>query len=702
MRSSWRIVSCVWIASVVANAAAKTAWTDIVSEAVDRVSPGQYRAYQVAIQEMGLGSYGGWAYDQGYRDRDGWLGGGTLGNQEARLYLADQLAAMGLEVSIQGSYKNVVAQLRGAQRPEEIYIICAHFDTTTFNGERPGGDDNASGTAGVLEAARVLMQYEPDATVRFIAFNAEEDWMLGSQNYVDSVVVAGNENIVGVLNLDMILRPGWDRDPLATIDLDIVTDTMQDDCEAWAYTFMGAVATYVPSLVIDAAAPLGANWNASDQGPFLLAGYPALMIAENTAAEIWSDQCNAYYHKAGDASDGTANDPSNSSGVTYDYDFATDVVRAAVATLAQEAGIAAKAGPAFVGFQALPTDGAQDVEPFAIGDDVYLAIANGRNDITYDVNAVVCKWDGNDFVEVQSIPSHGAADCEFFTLAGEHYLAIANLRDDTTYEVESKLYRWNGTAFGEFQSIQTAGATDCEFFMIGDGSYLAIANSHADATTDMGLAIYRWDGTAFASFQSVAGYTVQDCEYFTIGDDSFLAFANKQTDTTHNVDSHILRWDGTQFVLLQSIATQGAADWEFFTVADDSYLIVANSGDDASHNMDSRLYKWDGESFVAYQFMPTQGAADWEFFSIGADLFLAVANGCDGAAPDIDSTVYRWNGTRFVELLSIPTHGASDLAFIVVENTPFLVAANSRNDLTTGVASHIYRYEISCFDDSSK
>ena len=59
---------------------------------------------------------------------------------------------------------------------------------------------------------------------------------------------------------------------------------------------------------------------------------------ENTAFEIWGGS-NAYYHSSQDASDGLANNLLNPSGVTYDYLFATDIVRASVATLAQEAQI---------------------------------------------------------------------------------------------------------------------------------------------------------------------------------------------------------------------------------------------------------------------------------------------------------------------------------------------------------------------------
>jgi hypothetical protein len=149
---------------------------DPVAEAVGKVSVEQYKACEVALENMGLGLYGGPLYNQGYRNRDGWADGGTRGNQEARLYLTDQFRSLGLAVSTQGIYRNVVAQWPGTMTPEEIYIVCAHYDTTS-GGERPGGDDNASGTAGVLEAARVLTQYHFRSTLRFIAFNAEEDWM---------------------------------------------------------------------------------------------------------------------------------------------------------------------------------------------------------------------------------------------------------------------------------------------------------------------------------------------------------------------------------------------------------------------------------------------------------------------------------------------------------------------------------------------
>jgi len=671
---------------------------DIVREAVDKASVGQYRMYEVDIQNMGLGRYGGQEYNQGYRNRDGWAAGvalfnpawtdgGTPGNREARFYLLDQLTAMGLSVQVQGTYRNVVAELKGSERPGDIYIVSAHYDTTSV-GERPGGDDNASGAAGVLEVARVLAQYNPAATVQFIGFNAEEDWMLGSQDYVNRVVLPGKERIIGVLNLDMILRPGWDSNPKAPIDLDIETRTTPN-CLTWAGVFMDAIAAYVPTLKVDPASPSGFYWDAGDQGPFISAGYPALMIAENTASEIWWYGCNAYYHQPGDADDGPANDPLGASGVIYDYDFATDVVRATIATLAKEASISAESRPGFLEYQSIPSRGARDIEPFEIDGRHYLAVANSRDDLTYAGEVTTYRWNGDIFVAEQSIPAQGAADCEFFTIDGTFYLAVANERNNATYRVDSGLYQWNGTEFVWRQAIPTNGATDCEFFTIGDEHYLAVANSRSDATYDLNSTVYRWDGERFVEFQSIPTNGAADCEFFTIDDASFLAIANSQNGGKIDAVSLIYKWDGRTFIGFQPITTQGATDLESLKIGNDPYLIVANGHRGDLYGVDSRMYKWDGASFVPYQILPTQGAAACDVLSSGSDIWLAVANGRDGTTYDVASTLYRWNGTRFVESQAIPTHGARDAALFAINGRPFLAIANSRDDATHDVASAV-------------
>lgn len=304
-----------------------------IPDIINQVSQTQYQTYHLAIENAGLGLYDS-SYNQGYRNRDGWLGGGSSGNQEASLYLANEFSNMGLDVSIQGDYRNVVAELTGTVTSEKVYIVGGHYDTTG-SGPRPGGDDNASGTAGILEAARILSQYSFESTIRFIGFNAEEDWMLGSQDYIDNVITFNDENVAGMINLDMILRPAWDNDPTHPEDLDLGTQN-SPLCLDWTNTFITAAHTYVPSLNINSSTPFTDYWYAGDQGPFIEAGFAAFMVAENTIGETWSGS-NAYYHSSEDASDGLANDPFSLSGVTYDYVFATDVIRATIATLAEEA-----------------------------------------------------------------------------------------------------------------------------------------------------------------------------------------------------------------------------------------------------------------------------------------------------------------------------------------------------------------------------
>jgi len=67
----------------------------------------------------------------------------------------------------------------------------------------PGADDNASGISGVLETARLLSNFNMDYTIKFIAFDEEEDGLVGSLAYADSAF-ASCDSILGVLNLDMI------------------------------------------------------------------------------------------------------------------------------------------------------------------------------------------------------------------------------------------------------------------------------------------------------------------------------------------------------------------------------------------------------------------------------------------------------------------------------------------------------------------
>ena len=100
---------------------------------------------------------------------------------------------------------NVIATLRGTVNPELVYIVSSHFDSVEAG---PGADDNTSGTAALLEAARVLAGHPMPATIVFASFTGEESGLLGSREFVRRALAA-KVKVLGALNNDMI---GWTND----------------------------------------------------------------------------------------------------------------------------------------------------------------------------------------------------------------------------------------------------------------------------------------------------------------------------------------------------------------------------------------------------------------------------------------------------------------------------------------------------------
>jgi aminopeptidase YwaD len=112
---------------------------------------------------------------------------------------------------------NVVGILPGTdlKLKNEAIVIGAHYDHLGLGGEgslapregeiHHGADDNASGTAGVLELARIFSAQKPRRTIVFIAFSGEEEGLIGSNYYVNHPVVP-LANTVAMINMDMIGR----------------------------------------------------------------------------------------------------------------------------------------------------------------------------------------------------------------------------------------------------------------------------------------------------------------------------------------------------------------------------------------------------------------------------------------------------------------------------------------------------------------
>ena len=102
-------------------------------------------------------------------------------------------------------WKNVVATIHGKRKPEDIYMVIAHFDSISKQPEisAPGADDNASGTAAVLEIARILKDVKLCSSIQFGIFSNEEQGRLGSKHFAKKARKEGLR-IKGCINLDVI------------------------------------------------------------------------------------------------------------------------------------------------------------------------------------------------------------------------------------------------------------------------------------------------------------------------------------------------------------------------------------------------------------------------------------------------------------------------------------------------------------------
>jgi hypothetical protein len=105
---------------------------------------------------------------------------------------------------------NIVATLRGtqAESANRIYVVSGHYDSmctspTDAECDAPGANDDASGTAAVLEMARVMAKYEFDATIIFMAVAGEEQGLVGSGYFAEQAKVK-NWNIDAMFTNDIV------------------------------------------------------------------------------------------------------------------------------------------------------------------------------------------------------------------------------------------------------------------------------------------------------------------------------------------------------------------------------------------------------------------------------------------------------------------------------------------------------------------
>jgi hypothetical protein len=219
-------------------------------------------------------------------------------------------------ITVNGSSSwNVIADKMGnAAGARDVVLITAHLDSINIQGgpmaPAPGADDNGSGSAGLLEMARVFASHDSAHDLRFILFGGEEEGLFGSAQYVASLSESERKRIGAVINMDMI---GTMNTSTRSVLLEgaPVSQTVING-------LADAAATYTDLTVETSLHPF-----ASDHVPFINASIPAVLTIEG------ADDTNGNVHSIKDTLE------------HINYDLAVEVLRMNVAFLANAIGQAA-------------------------------------------------------------------------------------------------------------------------------------------------------------------------------------------------------------------------------------------------------------------------------------------------------------------------------------------------------------------------
>ncbi len=256
--------------------------------------------------------------------------------EEAAGYIHECLDWSGLEprydpFTFRGAtYKNVVAEVEGEDPDAARVLVGAHYDTVRGT---PGADDNASGVAVLLEAARILAAERHRGPVELVAFNLEEQqgrtYRVGSRQYAARAREWGVD-YAGALVLEMVgyrstaeksqrlpALISWRRDIPRTGDFLAVTADGQSS--PLLERFREAAEEAAPELPLVTFRSPFRGWlvwqtRLSDNASFWSEGYRSLMITDTAFLR------NPNYHGPGDRAD------------TLDYEFMARVADATVET----------------------------------------------------------------------------------------------------------------------------------------------------------------------------------------------------------------------------------------------------------------------------------------------------------------------------------------------------------------------------------
>ena len=194
---------------------------------------------------------------------------------------------------------SVIATLRG-DPGAPVYVLSSHFDDcngrcTDGAGDAPGADDNGSGTAAVLEAARVLAAMPVHATIVFACFDGEELGLWGSGHFTRELKAAG-VRVAGDLNDDIIGTPNGTAGSAASNAVRVFSEALPEAADVAGVNRLGSendspsrelarfvkdtAAQYVPQMDVMLVNRADRFLRGGDQQSFTGQGYPAVRFVE--------------------------------------------------------------------------------------------------------------------------------------------------------------------------------------------------------------------------------------------------------------------------------------------------------------------------------------------------------------------------------------------------------------------------------------
>ena len=204
---------------------------------------------------------------------------------------------------------NVVAVLPGTSEPERQVLVTGHYDTinmivkkgaagtreldaeATVAAVAPGVTDDGSGTAAVLELARVMSQHQFRKTIVFIAFAAEEYGLFGSSLYAEDAA-ARHDQIEAVFNNDIIGSNLTGNGETGNRYVNVYSEEPNDSASRQAARYMKEMAErYQPGFTVNLVFRHDRFGRGGDHSPFNANGFAAVRIT--TPMENFSNQQTA-------------------------------------------------------------------------------------------------------------------------------------------------------------------------------------------------------------------------------------------------------------------------------------------------------------------------------------------------------------------------------------------------------------------------